>query len=284
MQPCTRPGPAISHDARMTEVSTLALGGVGVRRDDRWLLADLDWRVEPTQRWVVLGPNGCGKTTLVQVASLYLHPTVGRVELLGQTLGHTDVRALRHRVGLTSAALAAQLRPDLRARDAVMTALRGALEPWWHTYDDADAEAARLALDRVSAATLGDRTVGTLSSGERQRVLLARALVTDPGIVLLDEPNAGLDLGGRESLVRDLAALARDAGAPPIVLVTHHVEEIPPGFTHALLMRAGRALAAGPIDDVLTASALSETFGLAVELRRRGERWSAWAAGAGSTG
>lgn len=255
----------------------LALRQVGVRRDDRWLLRDIDWRVGRDERWVVLGPNGCGKTTLVQVAAMFLHPTVGEVELLGEVLGRTDVRRLRRRVGLTSSALASQFRSTLSATDVVMTALRGALEPWWHTYDDADRLAARAALARVGAIGLAQRSIGTLSSGERQRVLLARSLVSDPGIVLLDEPTAGLDLAGREQLVNDLAALARHPDTPPVVLVTHHVEEIPPGFTHLLLLRDGLVTAAGTLADTLSAATLSHTFGIELALERRDDRWQAWA-------
>jgi iron complex transport system ATP-binding protein len=253
----------------------LRLSGVAVVRPPATLLDGVDWSVAPGERWVVLGPNGSGKTTLMRVAALYLHPSRGQVELLGHRLGRVDVRRLRTRIGLASPAFADLLRPEITAVDAVMSAREAALETWWHTYGDDDRSAAVALLARTGAAHLGARAFGTLSSGERQRVLLARTLWGDPGLVLLDEPTAGLDLGAREDLVHRLASLADDPTTPPTVLVTHHVEEIPPGFTHALLLRAGRVLAAGAIDDVLTADALSAAFGLALDLDRHAGRYAA---------
>lgn len=254
----------------------LRLAGVRLVRGDRVVLDAVDWVVHPDERWVVLGPNGSGKTSLVRIASLYLHPSAGEVEVLGGVLGRVDVRRHRRRIGLSSAALADRLRPGLTAAEVVMTAANAALEAWWHTYDDDDRAAATAALDRVGVGHLAARTFGTLSSGERSRVLLARAYHAEPGLVLLDEPMAGLDLGGRETLVARLSTLAADPAAPPAVLVTHHVDEIPPGFTHALLLAAGRVDAAGPIDEVVTATALSATFGVALALERRRGRFLAW--------
>jgi iron complex transport system ATP-binding protein len=256
----------------------LQLRGVRVTRDGRDLLGPVDWQVAPDERWVVLGPNGSGKSTLVRIAALQLHPSRGEVEVLGERLGHTDVRALRRRVGYAAAALADQLRPTITAREVVMTARNAALEPWWHTYDDADRAEALERLERLGTGELAEREFGTLSSGERQRVLVARSLMGDVGLVLLDEPNAGLDVGGREWLVAGLDGLAADPATPATVLVTHHVEEIPASFTHALLLRDGGILAAGPIGETLTSDSLSATFGLALELDRRGRRWSARAA------
>jgi iron complex transport system ATP-binding protein len=256
----------------------LRLTSVDVVRPPVTILAGVDWTVAAGERWVVLGPNGSGKTTLLRLASLYLHPTRGTVEVLGERLGRVDVRRHRTRIGLVSPAFADLLRPDVTALDAVMSAREAALETWWHAYGDDDRAHARDLLARMGAGALTDRAFGTLSSGERQRVLLARSLWGDPGLVLLDEPTAGLDLGAREDLVARLAALADDPSTPPTVLVTHHVEEIPRGFTHALLLRAGRIVGAGPIDAVLTASALSEAFGLALELDRRAGRYAARAA------
>ena len=253
----------------------LRLSGVGVVRPPTTLLAEIDWTVGPGERWVVLGPNGSGKTTLIRLASLYLHPSTGTVDVLGHRLGRVDVRRLRSRIGLASPALADMLRPEITAIEAVMTAREAALETWWHTYGPEDRRAAAALLDRMGAADLADRTFGTLSSGERQRVLLARSLWGDPGLVLLDEPTAGLDLGAREDLIGRLAHLADDPATPPTVLVTHHVEEIPPGFTHALLLRDGRVTAAGPLGEVLTAGALSELFGLRLALDGRGGRFAA---------
>jgi iron complex transport system ATP-binding protein len=256
----------------------LRLTGVRLVSEDRTILAPLDWQVGYGERWIVLGANGSGKTTLIQIAGLYLHPSSGTVEVLGETLGRCDVRAVRQRIGFASAALADQLRPQLSALDAVMTARYAALEPWWHRYDDEDRERARACLARFGVEHYAGRTLGTLSSGEQQRVLLARSLMTDPGIVLLDEPSARLDLGGRESLVQALGSFVADPASPPLVLVTHHVDEVPPGMTHAMLLRDGHALAAGPIDEVLTSEALSDCFGLPLELDRRADgRLSAWA-------
>ena len=265
-------------DAAM-DAPVLALRGVTRTIDGTPVLRGVDWEVRPGQRWVVLGPNGSGKTTLVRIATMWEHPSAGTVELLGQRLGHTDVRRLRTRVGFTSAAMADMLRPSLTAAEVVMTAKHAALEPWWHAYGADDAERALAALERVGCGDRADQRFGTLSSGERQRVLLARALSLAPGIIVLDEPNAGLDLGGREQLIVTLSGLAAEVDTPPLVLVTHHADEIPDGFTHALLLRDGAVLAAGPLEDTLTGASLSECFGLDLLLERRHGRWTARAAG-----
>jgi iron complex transport system ATP-binding protein len=253
--------------------AAIALTGVGVDLGGRTVLDRVDWAVEQGQRWVVLGPNGSGKTTLLRIAGMWLHPSRGTVEVLGGRLGSIDVRSHRERIGFVSAAMADLLRPTLPALDAVMAAANGALETWWHRYGDEDREAALAVMARTGAEGVAGQMFGTLSSGERQRVLLARALLNGPGVLLLDEPMAGLDLGGREALVQTLAALAADASTPPTVLVTHHVEEVPPGFTHALLVAEGELVAAGPLEDVLTAERLSATFGLPLQLGRHGDRW-----------
>lgn len=250
---------------------------MGLVRDGRTILAGVDWTVGAGEQWVVLGPNGCGKTTLLRIASLYLHPSSGTVRVLGETLGRCDVRALRTRVGVASQAFADLLRPELTALDAVMTAKHAALEPWWHSYGVADRDRAARLLNRLGVGRLADRRFGTLSSGERQRVQLARTLMGEPGLLLLDEPTAGLDLGGREDFVSRLAGLAADPATPATVLVTHHVEEIPTGFTHVLLLRNGAVLAGGPIEDALTESGLSECLGLSVHLIRDNGRYRAWA-------
>ena len=258
-------------------MTALRLTGVTLVHDGTTVLDGIDWKVADDERWIVLGANGSGKTSLVRIASLYLHPSSGEVEVLGGVLGRVDVRRHRARIGLASSSFGDLLRPQLAAVDIVMTAKHAALEPWWHTYDDADRARALSLLNRLGCLAFADRAFNTLSSGERQRVQLARTLMNDPGLLLLDEPTAGLDLGGREDLVARLGALAADPTTPPIVLVTHHVDEIPPAFTHVLLLRAGRTLAAGPIDDVLTSASLSDCFGLQVELRRHGPRWTAFA-------
>lgn len=254
----------------------LALSGVDLVREGRAILRRIDWRVRRGERWAVLGPNGSGKTTLLRVASLYLHPSRGAVDVLGQRLGRTDTRELRRHAQLTSAALVDMLQPKLRAEDVVVTGKYAALAPWWHRYTSADRRKARALLDRFGCRALAGAAFGTLSSGERQRVLLARTLMSDPALWLLDEPTAGLDLGGREQLVALLGTVAADAGPPSIVMVTHHVEEIPPAFTHALLLAGGRVHAAGAIEDVLTSDRLSSCFGVPLTLERRDGRWLAW--------
>jgi iron complex transport system ATP-binding protein len=255
----------------------LRLRGVGVTRDGRDLLDGVDLDVAADDRWVVLGPNGSGKTTLLRIASLALAPTRGLVEVLGARLGTVDVRRLRARIGLASAAVADAVRPTITAEELVVSARSGALEPWWHEARADDRQLARSWLDRLDVGHLGDRLFGTLSSGERQRVLVARSLVAGPALLLLDEPTAGLDLGARERLVTGLARLAVDPATPPMVFVTHHVEEIPPGVTSALLLRAGRVVAAGDLAATLTDDALSAVFGLPLRVRHRRGRWSATA-------
>ncbi len=255
------------------EGTALHLSGVEVLRGDVAVLRGLDWVVRPAERWVVLGPNGCGKTTLVQLASGYLHPTRGTVHVLGERLGRTDVRALRRRIALVSASISRMLLPHLSAREVVVSAATGALEPWWDSYSSAQQQRAVQLLSDAGFAHVSERAYGLLSEGERQQVLLARALMAEPDLVLMDEPCAGLDMGGRERLLQSLARFARRDGAPPAVMVTHHVEEVPPGFTHALVMKAGRCLAQGAIAQVLRSDVLSACFELQLELHRDGDRW-----------
>ena len=240
------------------------------------ILRGIDWEVGAGDRWVIVGANGSGKTSLLRLASAQNRPTSGTVDVLGHRLGRTDMRELRRRIGVASAAVTEQLRPGLSAHDAVVAARHGALETWWHDYGAEDHARADELLDVMGCSALRDRQIATLSQGERQRVVLARALMPRPGLLLLDEPAAGLDLPAREALVHRLALLAADAAAPPMVLVTHHVEEIPPGITHALLLRGGLVVAGGPVESTLTAAALSDTFELAVKLARRDGRWTAW--------
>jgi iron complex transport system ATP-binding protein len=257
----------------------LQLAGVGVRREGRWILDDVDWAVRAGERWAIVGPNGSGKTTLLRVAATYLWPSRGTVEVLGERIGATDARALRRRIGFVSAALAADLEGRLAALDVVLSARHAALAPWWDPFTPADRDRAREALDRLGVAKLADRTFATLSSGERQRVLIARTLMTEPELILLDEPAAGLDLGAREALLERIAALAADPALPAIALVTHHVEEIPPGFGHALVMSDGRALAAGRIETTLSGPVLSRAYGLDLRVETVGGRYLARAVG-----
>jgi iron complex transport system ATP-binding protein len=259
--------------------AVLEMAGVAVVRERTTILADVDWTVRDGERWVVLGPNGAGKTTLLQIASASMFPTRGRVALLGERFGATDLSELRTRVGLSSAPLAERVPGREKALDVVVTAAYGVVGRWRERYDDADVERAQALLARVGLAAFAERRFGTLSEGERKRVLLARALMTDPELMLLDEPAAGLDLGAREALLRLLTRLALDETGPPSVLVTHHVEEVPIGTTHALLLARGRSLASGPVREVLTGPLLTRAFGLPLEVEERGGRFAARAAG-----
>ena len=255
--------------------AVIELAGVTVRRGQSVLLHDVSWEVEEDERWVVLGPNGAGKTTLLQVVAAQLHPTEGVAGILGEVLGTVDVFELRPRIGLTSAALADRIPRSELVRDVVVSASYGVVGRWREDYDDLDHDRAASLLTEVGAAHLADRTFGTLSEGERKRVQIARALMADPELLLLDEPAAGLDLGGREDLVSTLSVLAADPASPATVLVSHHVEEIPPGFTHALLLRRGRVVAAGPVAEVVTEANLAATFGMPLVLTHQDGRWSA---------
>lgn len=255
--------------------AVLELADVTVKRGQATLLEGIDWVVEEDERWVVLGPNGAGKTTLLQIAAAQIHPTAGLVGILGELLGTVDVFELRPRIGLTSVALADRIPRQELVRDVVVSASYGVVGRWHERYDELDHERARELLVEVGAGDLLDRTFGTLSEGERKRVQIARALMTDPELLLLDEPAAGLDLGGREDLVSTLSVLAMDDLSPATVLVSHHVEEIPPGFTHALLLRKGRLVAAGPVEQVLTEDIVSATFGMPLQLSHEDGRWAA---------
>ena len=253
----------------------LEFAGVGVRRGTTDLLKDVDWSIEEGERWVVIGPNGAGKTTLLQLAAARMHPTTGVAGVLGEVLGTVDVFELRPRIGVSSAAVADRIPDEERVSDVVVTAAYGVLGRWREEYDAADEQRAAELLEALGVAHLSRRRFGTLSEGERKRVQIARALMTDPELMLLDEPAAGLDLRGREDLVGRLSLLAQDLEAPAMVLVTHHVEDIPPGFTDILMLRDGEVVAAGPIEVTLTAEHLSATFGIPLVVDRHGERWAA---------
>ncbi len=251
------------------------LAGVTIVRGGATLVDNIDWTVDEADRWVVIGPNGAGKTTLLQILAAQIHPSAGVAELLGEILGTVDVFELRPRIGLTSAALAERIPRGERVHDVVVSASYAVLGRWREDYDDLDHARAEDLLAQLRIAHLADRTFGTLSEGERKRVQIARALMTDPELLLLDEPAAGLDLSGRESLVRTLSELAQDAYAPASVLVTHHVEEIPAGITHALLLKGGRIVAAGPLRDTLTEANLAATFEMDLRLSEVDGRWAA---------
>jgi len=249
--------------------------GVSVRRGAKTLLDGIDWTVEVDERWAVLGPNGAGKTTLLQIAAATMHPTAGAAYVFGERLGRVDLFELRPRIGMSSSALAQRIPGSERVVDVVVSAGYAVLGRWREAYGRLDLRRAAALLERFGVGDLGDRLYGTLSEGERKRVQIARALMTDPELLLLDEPAAGMDLGGREDLIRRLTDFAMDPDAPASVLVTHHVEELPPGITHVLLLRDGAAVAQGLAGAVLTPENLSATFGLPLHVERRAGRWYA---------
>jgi iron complex transport system ATP-binding protein len=256
----------------------LRLRGVGVRHDRSMLLRDVDWTVRSDESWVVVGPNGAGKTTLLQVAASLLTPTEGTVEILGEPLEEADLQDLRSRVGFASAALADEVPAAEKVIDLVLTASYGILGRNEEDYDSGDVTRAVELLDALGCAHLIRRRFASLSEGERKRVQIARSLMADPELLLLDEPAAGLDLGGREDLLRRVSALSTDPQAPMMVMVTHHLEEVPEGFTHAMLLRRGSVLAAGPVDEVFTERNLSKCFGVPLLIEHRAARWTARAA------
>ena len=246
-----------------------------IRRGGSTLVGPVTWKVELDERWVVLGPNGAGKTSLLRIAAGEVFPTSGTAHLLGEVLGRVDVNELKPRIGLSSSSLANRVPADEKVSDLVVSAGYAVLGRWREEYESMDTSRAVEMLESLGAEHLADRTYGTLSEGERKRVLIARALMTDPELLLLDEPAAGLDLGGREELVARLAVLAADPDAPATVLITHHVEEIPPGFTHALLLKEGGVVAQGLLEDVITAENLSNAFSQSITLDKVDGRYFA---------
>lgn len=248
--------------------------GVGLTRSGSPILSDVSWKVDSSQRWVIIGPNGAGKTSLLRIAAAQLQPTSGRAQVLGELLGETDVFELRTRIGFASNAQTNQIPNTETVLDAVMTASYGITGRWREQYDDVDIRRARRVLAEWGLSGFEDRNIGTLSDGERKRVQIARAIMTDPELLLLDEPVASLDLGQRELTVQLLGGFAKSDFAPAMVLVTHHLEEIPPGFTHAMLMSKGGVAMQGPIAEVLTSSSVSEVFGVAVNVSSSGGRFA----------
>jgi len=253
----------------------LELSDISVRRGDRVILGPLNWQVLEGERWVILGPNGAGKTTLLQICSSLIHPTTGEINILGEKLGKVDVFELRTRIGLTSSALVEQLPPDELVMDVVLTAAYAMLGRWQEKYDLWDESRAMALLTALGVRELGERLFGSLSEGEKKRVQIARALMADPELLLLDEPASSLDLGGREDLLRRIESLSKDPLAPATVIVTHHIEEIPVGTTHALLLREGAVVAQGEVVSVITDQNLTQAYGLAITVQTEGGRFFA---------
>jgi iron complex transport system ATP-binding protein len=258
--------------------SVLEFDDVSLTRDGNAILSHVTWQVNSDERWVILGPNGAGKTTLLQVAAALMHPSSGRTVVLDETLGATDVFELRPRIGFASTALARRIPGTERVLDVVMTAAHSVTGRWREQYDDVDIRRAQRVLREWRLEAFEDRLFGTLSDGEQKRVQIARAIMTDPELLLLDEPAASLDVGAREELVQLLGAYASESTSPAMVMVTHHVEEIPTGFTHALLLRQGSVDSAGPLSEVMTSEHLTSAFGLELVVTRDGARFTARAA------
>jgi iron complex transport system ATP-binding protein len=253
----------------------LDLQDVTVRRDANEILSRVTWQVSTGQRWVIMGSNGAGKTTLMQICSGYMHPTTGRARILGHEVGKTDLRELRTLVGISSAAVAALLPNQETVLDSVLTSAYGISGRWRERYEQVDRDRAHQLLSDWGLTTLANRRIGNLSEGERKRVQIARALMCDPELLILDEPAAGLDVGGREDLVARLATLAGDHNAPSLVLVTHHVEEIPPNFTHALLLKSGQVSSQGPVPEVIASEPMSQAFNIPLVVEYGDGRWYA---------
>lgn len=247
---------------------------VGLTRAGGSILNNIDWRVESDHRWVILGPNGAGKTSLLRIAAAQLQPTSGAATVLGELLGETDVFELRTRIGFASTALTNQIPNTETVLDTVMTASHGVTGRWREAYDSVDERRALRVLSEWHLAGYENRNFGTLSDGERKRVQIARAVMTDPELLLLDEPVASLDLGQRETTLDLLTGFARSDFAPAMVMVTHHIEEIPQGFTHALLIQNGETVLQGQIDEVITSRNVSELFGVEVTINKLGDRFA----------
>ncbi len=257
--------------------AVLSLQNVSVRKGDRTILGPLNWEVHAGERWVILGPNGAGKTTLLQMCATLAHPTIGTVSILGEQLGKVDVFELRNRVGFTSSAMIDLLPPEEKVIDIVLTAAYAMLERWQEIYDLWDESRAKALLTTFGVRELGERTFRTLSEGEKKRVQIARAIMSDPELLLLDEPAAGLDLGGREDILRRISQFAAEPTAPATVIVTHHIEEIPAGTTHVLLLKNGLVVRQGLIEDNLTSDSLSEIYGIPILLEINHGRYFAQA-------
>lgn len=259
----------------LAEDLIIDMQGVSVVRNGRAILAPMDWQVELDERWIIIGPNGAGKTTLMRLAAAQMFPTTGTVTLVGETMGKVDLREIRTAIGMSSSAMAQRIPGDEKVSDIVISAGYDVMGRWREEYDEMDYERAIEILENVGAYHLADQTWGTLSEGERKRTLIARAMMTDPELLLLDEPGAGLDLGGREDLIELLSELAEDPDSPAIAMITHHVEEIPPGFTHGMLLDEGVVVAQGVLEDVMTSENLTKTFHQPIEVSYDDGRWFA---------
>ena len=257
--------------------SVLQLTDVSIVRDGNTILDKLSWTVDGSERWVILGPNGAGKTTLLQIAAALIHPSSGKAVLLDERMGAVDIFDLRPRIGFVSSAMSRRIPGNETVLNVVMTAAYSVTGRWNEEYEDVDLVRAHRVLQEWKLEAFADRTFGGLSDGEQKRVLIARAVMTDPELLLLDEPAASLDLGSREELLQLLSGFAKSKSAPAMVMVTHHVEEIPRGFTHALLLADGKVVAEGKLDDVVTAKKLSKTFGIRLELTSAKGRFAAQA-------
>ena len=238
------------------------------------ILQNIDWEINRDENWVVLGPNGSGKTSLLNIAAMNLHPSKGEVEILDHVLGKTDLRLLKPRIGFMSTSLNYKFRFNIKTIEVVVTALTGATEPWWDTFSPSDWERAHQLLQNVGCGKKSDQLFGTLSTGEKQRVFLARTLMSEPEILFLDEPTSGLDLGGREELLIVLSGLLNEKTSPPMVLVTHHLEEIPVGFSHLLLLKSGKNIASGEMNETMTSENISECFDLNAAVNKTAGRWN----------
>jgi iron complex transport system ATP-binding protein len=253
----------------------LELRDVSVRRGDRTILGPLTFAIKPGERWVVLGPNGAGKSTLLQILATRFFPTTGSVHLLDKEMGKVDLSELRTRIGICGALISEDIPESEVVRDVVLTAAYAILGRWNEAYDLWDESRAVALLTTFGVRDLADRTYGTLSEGERKRVQISRALMADPELLLLDEPASGLDLGGREDLLRRFSVFASDPMAPASILVTHHIEEIPAGTTHALILKDGQVAISGPVAEVITSEHISAIFELPITVVHEGERFFA---------
>ena len=256
----------------MNEV--LSFNNVSVMRSDKTILSDVTWSVKDNERWVIVGPNGAGKTTLLKIAAAQMQPSSGSASVLGEALGEINVFDLRTRIGFASTAIASRIPNSETVLDAVMTASYAVTGRFKEMYEDVDERRARRVLTEWHLSEYADRAFGTLSDGERKRVQIARAVMPDPELLLLDEPVANLDIGSREATIKILSGYASHPAAPAIIMVTHHLEEIPAGFTHALVLNEGRIIASGPINHTLTTEKLSEAYGLPLEVAFQSGRFA----------